>query len=116
MDKILSAVVASLFEDIEVIKRTGSYVDGRWIIVENTESGKAAVQPAPSEKLENLAEGAQRIGAKMFWLTEKLKIVDEKTGQISDKIIYKNRQYKLTDDSDWEEEGYFKYLGTLSNK
>jgi hypothetical protein len=110
-------VLPCFYEIVELFFRTGSFIDGRFVIGSVSQvSINAVVQPAKSRDLQNLPEGSQVNGAKVFYTQTQIETVDDKNSTLENYILHENRLYKITSLSPWQSYGYYKSIGTLTDK
>ena len=112
-----SIVFPFFYEPILHIKRTGNNVSGRFLgSIVYQETISAVVQPAKSRDLQNLPEGEQIVGSKSFHTISELRTVDDKNAIIEDYLQHEGRLYKVVTVNAWGSYGYFRCVGTLSDK
>ena len=110
-------VLPCFYENVLHIKRTGSNVAGRFVgSIVYQETILAGVQPFKSRDLQNLPEGEQVVGAKSFYTLTELRTVDDKNAIIEDYLQHDGRLYKVVTVNAWGSYGYFRCVGTLSDK
>ena len=91
-----------MFAQYTVSRRTGAYVDGRW--VDGTPEDvviTACIQPIPPEKLQDYPGGQRHSEGINIWTQHELRTVDEDNGIPGDVITYQGNKYVVYSVSDW---------------
>lgn len=109
--------VAELIHDpdfcvnFNIFRKSGSWVKGRWITEDEIIPVTGIVTAVNSKDLQILAEGDRTNGLKTFYAIEELRGSSDKA--TADVCEYKGKQYRLIQDFDYSDFGYYKAIGTF---
>jgi hypothetical protein len=98
-----------LCQSFTALRSSGSFVAGRFVSEATSVPLYGAVQVADAKTLEQVPEGDRVTGARVFWSTSP--IFETRTGDnegLSDELIHRGIQYRVSKVWDWADFGYFK--------
>ena len=100
-------------QDFIVYRSNGSFVDGRWTEgTPTTITMTGIIQVASEKELVQIPEGDQIQGAMVFYSTQPFALTHtSKPPGISDKAMFRGEYYKLYQDADWGDYGFYKAIG-----
>ena len=94
-------------QTVTVIRRTGSWQGGRFVVGENdtqTLNVIGILQPASTEQLEFFPEGERREGQVVFYTQTTLYLTEG--DMISDRLMWRNEEYKILNINRWQDYGF----------
>lgn len=97
--------------EFDIIRKSGVQVRGRWVAKDETIPVTGIVTAVNSKDLQILAEGDRTNGLKTFYAVEELRGSSDKA--TADVCKYKDKFYRLIQDFNYSDFGYYKAIGTL---
>ncbi len=70
----------------------------------------ATVQPADAATIQNLPDGEHAGEAILIHTAYDLGLSDESMGEVSHRVTYKGRQWKVVEKGDWTQHGFYRYV------
>jgi hypothetical protein len=103
-----------------VLRTTGNFVKGKWVAEEPREFPmEGTITMASAKELQKVPEGDRVAGSMSFYSTERLYITNASgsvrrrggSGVISDKIFWKDEEYKLISVENQSDYGFYHAIG-----
>ena len=110
---LMPDVTALLFDpelgaqSVQVTRKSGSWIGGRFVIGENgttTFNAVGILQPARTEQLEFFPEGERREGQIVFYTTVPLYLTEG--DEVSDSLTWRGEGYKIVNVNRWNDYGF----------
>jgi hypothetical protein len=102
-------------EDFTVYRKTGDWVNGRFVETETPILVSGAVTIAGAEDIVQTPEGDRISGVLAFHSTTALFVTrnENEDKGTSDEILWEGKRYKLHEVKPWKKFGYYRALGTV---
>lgn len=99
----------------KIIRKSGEWINGRFIITETILEGIGSLQPQNSKDVDVLPDGSLVRGRMVAYTYSKLYPTklnndDGNTGYSSDEIFWHGQTYTVDVDDDYNDYGYYKYI------
>lgn len=109
---VSEAIDSDTSEIVTVERRSGGYVDGIYqtSITSIFKTVASVQQPTPDE-LQKLSEGERNKDLRKFISKKALIVGSDRTGVVSDIVIFKGIRYKIIQLGDWQSYGHSTAIG-----